>query len=578
MPASLYNQSQDAMISYEFRETMNTRSYDVTPDMIPGLIAWFRAESDISQSIAFEGKRIFAVTESFYQTIFATQSFSSPTLAPWATFIPFKRHGALSFPYLPKSGYNINRTFQFSNTGSVFILFKGNGSDTMLMASSGINTQLRRFRAGTNTIGNYSAATSDLTSNTFSSSLTQSVVCGWVWDAGAITWWEGKYARGSNPTLTVNVDTIGYNVAGGSCSGSIAEICIWDQTLTQAQINDLYDGYWRQKYWYEPLYATDIITRSYSNDPPLTFGLGNTLTGYTNSTVCNVGGELNECPTMSKTVVISVINDWIKARKFVETGSILPPPPPWSGSNTYDPLSASYIQYASGSTLLGKNSGSNEWNNVTPACAYVARPNQADWQAYDNITTYSKPGLNWLTTSYVSGTRPDDNPSRGYLYWSSSLYPYVSHNNFVGMKVMDGPRLSSSLYPTNSLIISESNFTGGFQYGTGSGYGRTYGGFWSGSWQGRGNYTGIKGYESPTSSSYDINSFVNGLSGSTIWQWNAFASSSWTGSTQYTGIKAYENFSTTSYITSSLIDGSSSYASDPRYLAFGSSSWIGRTL
>lgn len=314
----------------------------------------------------------------------------------------------------------------------------------------------------------------------------------------------------------------------------------------------------------------------------MTMEYGDLPTGIPTTAYVRVGGTLIESSSMSKTVRASITDHTLKARFFKETGSILPPPPPsgsgFASASTYDPISQSGAWYLSGSPLLGKNSGSNEWNNVTPACAYVARETAMDWQAWDNITSYSRPTYTWITTSYVSGTRPEDSPSRGYRYWSSSLYPYVSHNNFVGLKLYDAPRYSGSLYPTNSLIISESNFTGGFQQGTGSGYGWNYGGYWSGSWIGRSNYWGIQGYESVPSSSYATNSFVNGLSGSTVYQWNAFASSSWTGSTPYRGIWAYENISTSSYTASLEVNGSSSFASDSRYLGFGSSSWIGKTL
>lgn len=594
---------QDGMISEQFVE--QTASWTpFEPDKFPGLIAWFKADDFApngegtgislwygpgSESLAtgsgFSGNDQYVPPMSPVYVVSASQGTAANM--PKYTTVSMGGYPALFFDgndrLLLNQKFSYAYTLNSAITGTIMILLQSvpGTSSTLLGNNDQQEKLLWDWNGGNPRLNVYMAG--NRPSTPLSSSAGQPIlaVFNFPYSSSAHNvFFEGKYWRGSSNASMGRFSYIGWCFDGTYATGSISEIVLYNQVLTPEQIEAMYDGYWMQKYWNAGLYHPDPITQSGLPYIPMAIGYGQYGIDPDNQVVVK-GGQFVESPYMTKMIRVSNTYNWIKTRKFIETGSVLPPPPPHSGSATYDPLSASFIQYESGSTLVGKNSGSNEWSRVTPACAYVARETFIDFQAYDVIMTYTRPTYTWITSAYVSGTRPEDNPSRGYLYWSSSLYPYVSHNAFIGVKMYDSPRMAESNYPTNSLVISESNFTGGYSHGTGSGYGWNYGGYWSGSWQGRSNFWGIWGYENISASLYFTNSFVNGLmgSGSMNPQWNAFFSASWTGSTPYRwGIKAYESMTTTSYETGSEINGSSSYASDSRYLGFGSSSWIGRTL
>ena len=230
--------------------------------LAPGLSVWFKAES-LSSSLS-EGGLITTGSNSWFDYLNPVRSAS--------------RHVANSEPYYTTTKFaNSMPAVHFSAAGtydrmlmsplltlestscSISILFKGKGTDSMMLGHLSTNNQIRYFRAGVKGISAYDEAQNhDQSSNTFSCSISQSVVFSWVFSGSTAvaTFYEGKYNRGTTPLGygDMGINMIGDTSYGATCTGSIAEILIWNGTaLSQSQITSLYDNYWKVKYNQEVL-------------------------------------------------------------------------------------------------------------------------------------------------------------------------------------------------------------------------------------------------------------------------------------------------------------------------------------
>ncbi len=207
------------------------------------------------------------------------------------------------------------------------------------------------------------------------------------------------------------------------------------------------------------------------------------------------------------------------ARRFIEIPSGPTPPEPipaFSGSVLFDGNIIGAINtYDSGSYLNGLNSGSNEWNNVTPLASYVANIHFITVMANDgniagDISNYS-------SASLLNGL------NGGNLVWDSA-YDYVAAFTYYGVKAYDSPTLIFNLYETGSY----NNISGGYSIGIENG----------GEW---------------VSSYLDI--------------------------TLEIGVQGFDRISGSYYIMGTEVNGSgSNYISDERYLTFTGSNWIGETI
>lgn len=237
-----------------------TRSYDAgyadSPDNY-SLIAWWRASDltatysesqDVTSWSDFVDSSVSASTYPLYSYPYYTERMAGNT--PSVHFFKTDTDALL-----------INKLYDM--TGSTLsILFKGNGTDSNIMGNSGGNIQVRRFRSSANNISCY-VGVSDVLSGTFSSSISQSAVCTWIWGLGSplpVSFYEGKYHRGSTSlglgSSNVPINVIGRTNYGGSeTSGSIAEICLWSGSLSTSSLQSLYDNYWKVKYAGENLYT-----------------------------------------------------------------------------------------------------------------------------------------------------------------------------------------------------------------------------------------------------------------------------------------------------------------------------------
>lgn len=125
-------------------------------------------------------------------------------------------------------------------------------SDTFLLGNNASNIQVRKYRSSVNNISLYDGTT-EIISNTFSSSISQPVVCWYQRDnSGNGNFYENKYARGINaswPTFNATINVIGEAAFLGSyLNGGISEICIWSVALSSTNISNLFDQYFNVRY------------------------------------------------------------------------------------------------------------------------------------------------------------------------------------------------------------------------------------------------------------------------------------------------------------------------------------------
>lgn len=132
-----------------------------------------------------------------------------------------------------------------SGIGTIIIVYKHTATnDGCLLGHSTLNRQVRSGRSGTNNISRYDG-TFDSFSSTFSSA--QTAVRAGCWKGGTTSgqFFENKTARGvwSSGSVPTPLDWVGDTSYGQPFSGSIAEIIIYNTTLSDADWFSLYDNY-----------------------------------------------------------------------------------------------------------------------------------------------------------------------------------------------------------------------------------------------------------------------------------------------------------------------------------------------
>jgi hypothetical protein len=341
-----YDIWNDALVAENLVELGITQSVSpyatpvVTPSDIPTLKLWFKADSlspSYSQSQVVTHWYNSAPGENY------TASQATPSKMPYFTTgsMSGSTAGAKACSVYFDGGDEMDFTQVAAGTKwTLQILFRGNGTDSML---TGIpltsNQQIRRFRSGANLISIYAEAGGEAISNTFSSSVTQSALCTWNYNSPNITMYEGGnkldtegYA-GDGQLLSA----IGYNRYGWA-TGHIVELLLWTSSLSDAQLDGLHNGYWRQKYFYEPMFEVTPATQSstITSPPPTTKTVISNRGNYSEITI-KASGQVIENAAISKQMVIGH-NGNLTIRSFIETG------PPVSSSIE------SWESYATGQT------------------------------------------------------------------------------------------------------------------------------------------------------------------------------------------------------------------------------------
>lgn len=130
-----------------------------------------------------------------------------------------------------------------------------NGADGEILGHETDNIQIRVNRAGASVVSMFNAAGSpELISTAFSSALTNVKMIVWRRsqipgaDSGAFR--ENKTARGTSPGMTsqYTLQRIGKTSFGGFPNWDIGELVLYSQGLTDANLDSLYDGYFKPRW------------------------------------------------------------------------------------------------------------------------------------------------------------------------------------------------------------------------------------------------------------------------------------------------------------------------------------------
>ena len=261
MSLSIYSINKDAVIASQLVELgKSIPTTTVDPSTVMPITVWFRADS-LSSSYS-QSQTVTAWNNSYGINLTASIVSGNPEFNTMAI-----ANGKASVLFSGNEKFLLSQAIDLGVSWSVQILFKGNGSDSVLLGNSAANVQIRRFPIGDNTIGAYNGG-ADLESDTFSSSLSQSAVLTYLFDGTTASFYEGKYARNTGSNLLgqhMTLNVIGRANFGDFVVGDIVEICIWTgSVLSQAQITSLYENYWRQKFYPENLYDLDPFVQSFS--------------------------------------------------------------------------------------------------------------------------------------------------------------------------------------------------------------------------------------------------------------------------------------------------------------------------
>jgi hypothetical protein len=220
--------------------------YTCPPTDFSGLIAWWKADS-LSLS---NGDPVSSWTDSSGNGNTATASL---TLRPTYTTNVFGTqpgvvfdavNDAMSFP-------DINLGVAGMSTIPFTIIFIGFvTADAIILGGSAANVQFRKFRSSAETISKYFGV-SDQSSSAFATAHNAVHMSVWKRTGGSGFFRENKTARGTFTEEAVFYDTIINRIGQttfGVLSGSVAEICIWNQELSTANCDCMYDGYFKPKW------------------------------------------------------------------------------------------------------------------------------------------------------------------------------------------------------------------------------------------------------------------------------------------------------------------------------------------
>jgi hypothetical protein len=313
----VYNISADAVVANQFVEFGLTQSSWLAPTDYPtnysNLRMWYKADTLLSYSYS-QSQAVTAWPNSAPGYTGETMTFTgnAPTFNTGS--ILSGSASGIGAPSLHMSASVGHFTLLAPSTvwttmiltkkiyGDVVLISGGNSTVVTRLSSS---NALHCGDAGLGYGGNSSALSSDFS---------ESIVSGFA-DSGNIECYEGKTDRGAVYVGygSMAFDTLNYN----GVPGDVAEICFWTNvTLTQAQITSLYDNYWRQRYFYEPLYGPDVISKTtvYTPAPVTRMSVS---TGSGGSTI-KASNQFIENSSYTKQVNISYTSN-VTARLFKET-------------------------------------------------------------------------------------------------------------------------------------------------------------------------------------------------------------------------------------------------------------------
>jgi hypothetical protein len=320
MSTAIYSLAKDEVVVNHIVEYNSSQSYSVTiqdsPSNYPQLAIWLKAEnltSSYSQSQAIvywtNSGLVNFTASATGSPILTMGSISSSVPGVGAPAVYFS--GSATFNY----GLNIvcgNSTINSAYT--VMFLMRGCTGDYMFTDTNYLSTGVDRNRSGNLLLlRGYDPATS----SPLSTDRTGSIVGTATYKFPTAQFYESDIDIGLNYATTLGgllqgaINPVAYEV-----QGYVAELCVWTgSALTATQVTSLYRNYWKQKYFYEPLTSSTVVTQSLTLNatPPTKMSISTGSSGMT----LKVWGQIVETASYTKQMTLGV-NSNLTARFFEE--------------------------------------------------------------------------------------------------------------------------------------------------------------------------------------------------------------------------------------------------------------------
>lgn len=219
----------------------------LTPTSLSGLVRWYKADSfSLPDGTAIGGVGNEWLDQSGSGADLTQTSGPSKPL--------FKTNIFGSMPAIRFSGGQQMDMTLFNSANYTILAVGMANADGMLFGNSGANMQVRVKRSGTNDISNYFGG-ADVFSSVFSTAAASVKLMTWLRGGGTgfsdtCRWRENKTARGNNDDFGVNaqLNRVGSTSFGGNYDGDIGEICVYNTPQTVADLDLLYDTYFKPRW------------------------------------------------------------------------------------------------------------------------------------------------------------------------------------------------------------------------------------------------------------------------------------------------------------------------------------------
>jgi len=223
-----------------------------TPASFAALTGWWRADSYVPPladetpidalpvnalvDLSGGGRNMSKGGVSADKFVYDTNNAMSPTR-------PILRGSDIFVPNL-----DFSPELSFSGDFTIIMTVSTNvGADTLWLGHTGVNHQCRRNTSGANVMSFY-AGGSLVQSSALSGGAGLSVLT-WRRQSGVVSFRENKAARGTAAEAsTARFNSVCNNLFLGTGAGNLAEIVVYSQFRTDAEVDALYDGYLKPRW------------------------------------------------------------------------------------------------------------------------------------------------------------------------------------------------------------------------------------------------------------------------------------------------------------------------------------------
>jgi hypothetical protein len=210
----------------------------LSPNDFPGLTRWYKTDTLLGQGYALNDP-ITSWPDSSVTGDNATNAGNQPLFQPaYFGSLPAVKNGLMGL-----TGFTLT-DFTITFVGQVT-------SDSVVLGHSTLNTQVRIDRSGNNELSFFPDSAPECESNNFTQPAANTRMMTWRRTTAAITYRENKTAiaaaAGTNSHI-LTIDRIGSNPFTGFFIGFYAEITVWNTVLSDANLDNLYDNYFKPRW------------------------------------------------------------------------------------------------------------------------------------------------------------------------------------------------------------------------------------------------------------------------------------------------------------------------------------------